>query len=315
MAIVPLMHRHAVEPGDEPTHTFLRHREHELDSTVVAPEAKTIYFAASYHADYATILAAPDDLPAVATALVDVLTGPPDLAHGSQPWDALDLRRLRTGDPALLALEGAFRSAADGQRWDVQRELEDVCPVISAPSGDWDEYLATLDKSARHEIRRKLRRAATVGPLSIEVAAPSDEAVGHFITLHRARFGEEGLFPSGAGGARSELFIRRLGELERAEPDGGQMRVALVRCGERIVYVAVAFDDGATCYLYNAGMDPEASLASPGITGTALYLQDRLAAGRRRFDFLRGDEPYKYEWGAVDEPIERLVVQREGSAE
>ena len=46
------------------------------------------------------------------------------------------------------------------------------------------------------------------------------------------------------------------------------------------------------------------------MTGAAAYLRDRLAAGRRRFDFLRGNEPYKYEWGAVDEPIHRLLVQR-----
>ena len=32
--------------------------------------------------------------------------------------------------------------------------------------------------------------------------------------------------------------------------------------------------------------------------------------GRRVFDFLRGDEGYKYRWGAVDEPIYRLIVTR-----
>jgi CelD/BcsL family acetyltransferase involved in cellulose biosynthesis len=77
----------------------------------------------------------------------------------------------------------------------------------------------------------------------------------------------------------------------------------------------LAFDDGETCFLYNAGMDPASSDVSPGITGTAMYFQDRLAAGRRRFDFLRGDEPYKYEWGAKDEPIERLLVLRTGAAD
>jgi hypothetical protein len=30
---------------------------------------------------------------------------------------------------------------------------------------------------------------------------------------------------------------------------------------------------------------------------------------------MRGNEPYKYEWGAVDEPIERLLVQRAAVAE
>jgi CelD/BcsL family acetyltransferase involved in cellulose biosynthesis len=27
-------------------------------------------------------------------------------------------------------------------------------------------------------------------------------------------------------------------------------------------------------------------------------------------DFLRGDEAYKYEWGAVDRPIQRMLVRR-----
>ena len=40
------------------------------------------------------------------------------------------------------------------------------------------------------------------------------------------------------------------------------------------------------------------------------YVERALALGLRRLDFLRGDEPYKYEWGAVDEPIRRLLVRR-----
>jgi CelD/BcsL family acetyltransferase involved in cellulose biosynthesis len=42
----------------------------------------------------------------------------------------------------------------------------------------------------------------------------------------------------------------------------------------------------------------------------ACYIQRAIELGRTRLDFLRGNEPYKYEWGAVDEPIERLLVQR-----
>ena len=42
----------------------------------------------------------------------------------------------------------------------------------------------------------------------------------------------------------------------------------------------------------------------------ARYVQAAIVAGRRRLDFLRGDESYKYEWGAVDEPIERILVTR-----
>lgn len=307
-AIVPLMHRHEVEPDDIVNASVLRHHEQPPACRTVPPDAKAIFFGASYHADYATILAAPGDLPAVAAAVAASFTAPPDVAHGSQPWDAVDLRRLRTDDPLLPALEQALREVSAD--WEVVRELEDVCPVITSPSGDWDEYLATLDKKDRHEIRRKLRRAAVVGDLSVEVGPPTAEAIEVFIELHTRRFGEQGLFPSTPGGERSRRFVHRLAQLERESEDGGQLHIGLVHCGARLVFAMLAFDDGRTCYLYNAGMDPAASEVSPGISGTAMYLQDRLAAGRRRFDFLRGNEAYKYEWGARDERIERLLVLR-----
>jgi hypothetical protein len=72
IAIVPLMHRHEVEPGDALTHTTIRHGR-DLELTPVEPTATAVFFGASYHADYATILAAPEDLPVVAEAVADHL--------------------------------------------------------------------------------------------------------------------------------------------------------------------------------------------------------------------------------------------------
>jgi CelD/BcsL family acetyltransferase involved in cellulose biosynthesis len=310
-AIVPLMHRHEAEPDDELTATVLRRPTRH--GTPVRPDAKAIFFGASYHADYASVLASAEDLPLVADAVVRSLAGPPTAADGAQPWDVIDLRRLLAGDAALPALEGAFRARARDSGWTVIREQEDVCPVVTAPDGGWEEYLGILDKKSRHEIRRKLRRARAVGELRVDVGAPSEEDVQAFIALHQKRFGDEGLFPHTEGGERSRRFVHRLAELESAEPDGGQLQLARVFSGERLIFAALAFDDGRTCYLYNAGMDPDASELSPGVSGTAAYLRDRIEAGRRRFDFLRGNEPYKYEWGAEDETIERLLVLREAA--
>jgi CelD/BcsL family acetyltransferase involved in cellulose biosynthesis len=44
------------------------------------------------------------------------------------------------------------------------------------------------------------------------------------------------------------------------------------------------------------------------------YVARALADGTRQLDLLRGNEPYKYQWGAVDEPIQRLLVRRKGLA-
>ena len=66
----------------------------------------------------------------------------------------------------------------------------------------------------------------------------------------------------------------------------------------------------ATCTSTPA-CDPDARDLSPGRPdGPRATSHRALAAGVRRMDFLRGDEPYKYEWGAADEPIQRLLVRR-----
>lgn len=307
--IVPLMHRDVAEPEDAATATALRRRHAE--GTDLRPEAKAIFMGASYHADYATILAAPADLPAVAAALVALLAGPPDPEHGSAAWDVVDLRRWKTGDPAADILEAAFRAAAPLHGWEVRREQEDVCPVATLPAGgSWDDYLATLGKHARHEIRRKIRRAEAAGPVGFTLAPLDAASVERFIDLHQARWGADGLFPETEGGARSRRFLHRLTELEAAEGDAARFQLGLVHVGDRLIFASAGFADGETCYFYNAGMDPAARDLSPGVTGAAAYLRDRMAAGCTRFDFLRGDEPYKYEWGAVDEPVERILILR-----
>jgi len=176
LAIVPLMHRHEVEPGDAATATRMRHG-HPTGSPV-RPTAKAVFFGASYHADYATILADPTDLDAAAEALVEALAAGPDPAHGDADWDVVDLRRLRHDDPALHALQAAFARRGAREGWHVAREQEDVCPVLSLPEdGDWETYLSSLDRKDRHEIRRKIRRAETAGPNTFRLVDPSTVSV------------------------------------------------------------------------------------------------------------------------------------------
>jgi hypothetical protein len=306
VGIAPLMHRHEVEPDDAILRTAIRH-EPRTAQRPLPDRAKAVFFAASYHADYATLLCDPADLPAVAAAVVETLAGPPDPAHGSDDWDVVDLRRLRSDDPALPALEAAFRAVSARQNWEVTREIEEVCPVLHVVVLDWETYLQTLSAKDRHEVRRKIRRAETAGSVEFENVSDPSSAVDDFIAIHQARWGEEGLFPHTEGGERSRRFFRRLGELEG--PDG-LLRIGRLRVDGRAIFMCVGFHDGDTVYYYNAGNDPHAQALSPGVVGVAYYLRHGLAEGTRVFDFLRGDEGYKYRWGAVDEPIHRLIVTR-----
>jgi CelD/BcsL family acetyltransferase involved in cellulose biosynthesis len=302
IALVPLMHRHEVEPSDALTHTRMRHGG-ELPLTPVPPTAKAVFFGASYHADYATILAEPADLPAVAAAVAAYLASPEGVR-----WDVVDLRRLRCADPAgdqLAAALGALEVAND---WTLNVEREDVCPVVTLPEGvDMDGFLATLGKKERHEIRRKVRRAQAVGDIRLEDSTDPLADLDPFIALHQKRWGEDGLFRPGPGGDQSRLFFRRLFEL--FGPDG-PLRLTFLAVGGRRIASGIHFQTADSILYFNAGVDPDARDLSPGVLMIHAYVARALANGTRRLDFLRGNEPYKYDWGAVDEPIQRLLVRR-----
>ena len=302
VAIVPLMHRHEVEPSDALTHTTMRHGTH-ADLTPVEATAKAVFFGASYHADYATILADPADLPAVAAAIADYLAGP-----DAGPWDVVDLRRLRCGDPAADDLASALGAREIAEGWTLNVEREDVCPVVTFPEGvDMEGYLATLGKKERHEIRRKVRRAEAVGNILLEDSADPLADLGAFIDLHQKRWGADGLFPPTPGGEQSRVLFRRLFELFGAD---GPLRLTFLSVGDRRIAAGIHFETADAFLYYNAGVDPDARDLSPGVLMVHACVARALAAGKRRMDFLRGNEGYKYEWGALDEPIQRLLVRR-----
>src|SRR3982751_2233237 len=119
------MHRHEVEPSDAVNEAHMRHGSGP-ELTPVEPHAKAIFFGASYHADYATVLAAPAALPAVADAVADHLAATAPMGDGEMPWDVVDLRRLRCGDPAADELAAAFGRREMSAGWTLNLEREDV---------------------------------------------------------------------------------------------------------------------------------------------------------------------------------------------
>ncbi len=310
VVIAPLMHRHVVEPSDAETHTTIRHAD-ALPLTPVEPSACAVYFGASYHADYATLLAHPADMPRAAAAIADELAAelPED------PWSVIDLRRLRHADPATDAFATAFGRREIGEGWTLNLEREDVCPVIRLPEGaDMRGFLATLGKKQRHEIRRKVRRAEALGPLELVDSTDPSTDLDAFIELHQRRWGDRGLFPPTPGGDQGRVFVRRLfelfGEAVSTDPDHPTVHLGFLTVGGRRIGAEIHFETDGSILYYNAGLDPDARALSPGVLLLERLVRRALERGRCRVDLLRGDEPYKYDWGALDEPVQRILVRR-----
>jgi CelD/BcsL family acetyltransferase involved in cellulose biosynthesis len=73
----------------------------------------------------------------------------------------------------------------------------------------------------------------------------------------------------------------------------------------------LCFDYSNEFLVYNSGYDPEqfADL-SPGNVLVSYSIQEAIRLGRRRYDFLRGDEVYKFRFGAEAEPVYDLHITR-----
>jgi len=261
-----------------------------------------IYSGATLHIDYATVLLAPhtsaqsQDPDAVADALAAAL-----LAINAP----INMMRIRPADDAHLRMVAAIQRAAVVASRTATYDVEEPAPFIDLQGiRTLDEHLDRLDKKQRHEIRRKVRRGEAAG---VQIGASEDliAALPEFIRLHRARWGERGLFTETPKGAEEEAFLREL--FAKAPRDTITMLMA--RNDEFGTFAAGLFlrDAGAIRY-WNAGGDAAARALSPGVLLFVHGLTLAINEGRAQLDFLRGNEPYKYECGAVDAQVMKLEI-------
>jgi CelD/BcsL family acetyltransferase involved in cellulose biosynthesis len=60
--------------------------------------------------------------------------------------------------------------------------------------------------------------------------------------------------------------------------------------------------------LYNSGFDPAHASLAPGIVLLAHVIRDAIDRALPMFDFLRGEEPYKYAFGPTPEELFNVRV-------
>lgn len=254
------------------------------------------YLGATYHIDYATVLI---NLTSAerATAAAAVL-----VKHLFTDTSALDLRRLRRADFAHTL----FMSALENDNTRIATlSVEEPAPAIDLTNiTTFDGHLERIDKKDRHEIRRKVRRAEGAG-VTISAKAHAVDDLAEFIKLHRARWGHHGLFTEDEKGARDETFMR---ELFARAPEN-LITISVARNLEFGAFAAGLFLRDATGIRYwNAGGELAARSLSPGILLFAHGLQMAISEHKHTFDFLRGNESYKYEVGATDVDVLMITV-------
>ena len=206
-----------------------------------------------------------------------------------------DLHAVPGTSPTVLALPQI--AAACGLSASVT--VEERCPVLVLPSS-WDAYLASLNGKHRHELLRKMRRLEREAPEARATCAshPADveNRLGDFFDLHRrSRVGKARFMD-----VRMEAFFRRV-TTALGEHGGARLWFLDTASGPIASFITIEWDD--TVGLYNSGFRPDRATLSPGVVLLAHLIRDAIERGKRRFDFLRGEERYKYEFGPVAEDV------------
>ena len=241
--------------------------------------------------DYLDLIVDKDHLSKVFAVFADCLLAERDA------FDKLDICNIPHDSPTREILPALLRERG----FNAIVEQQEVCPVIDLPD-EWSAYLARLDKKQRHEIRRKLRRIQGVDQAIdwyiVNGQHNLDDEVQHFVRLMAASDPEKAAFLEDEGNMR---FFRKIVPLAH---ERGWLQLNFLTAGADRIAAYLNFIYGKRVMVYNSGLDSRAyRQLSPGIVLLAYNIRHAIKSGYEVYDFLRGDEAYKYRMGGRDTAV------------
>jgi CelD/BcsL family acetyltransferase involved in cellulose biosynthesis len=218
----------------------------------------------------------------------------------SPEWSHIVLCNIPETSPTLTA----FAEMAEQRGWKAEKRFEDVAPIITLP-GAFDAYLAMLDGKERRELQRKLRRAGNLVDISYTTdAATIEQDTDDFLRLMVASMPSKAAF-------MTPRMARFFHAAVRAMFDAGWLQLAFLNIeGVRAAtYLNFVYDNAVL--VYNSGLDPmKFAHLSPGQVLLARLIERAIGDKRRLFDFLQGNEDYKYKLGGKDLRLYTLNITK-----
>lgn len=270
----------------------------ERHGTVTGPTETLTFLGGTEVTDYRGPVARPEDRDDVVAAWFDALAADVD-------WDEVVAGGLAvdTGWPDAVARHADRVGLAL-----IESTREDVCPRVDLDGG-YDAYLGRLPGKQRHELRRKVRKLARDAGDLRTVEVPAADVVDRLELFFEMAIQNE---------TEKSAFFRRdpmrefFRELAREFAEERIFRLHLLEVGGRPGAATISLVHGREWGLYNSAFDPSLRMLAPGMVLVGELIEQAALEGLTVFDLLRGDEPYKYRFGAVDRELRRITLARTG---
>ncbi len=228
------------------------------------------------------------------------------LVENEDSWDELSLSGLDAATTAVVVKIATELSLG------VRTHAEERCPYVdlSYLRRSGGDYLGSLSRNTRYQIRRAIRLYEGFGPLSISTAASTIEALDFLESLgelHQASW-----IRRGHSGAFADDFFRRFHrELVSIHFDAGEIQLLRVSAGSQIVgYLYNLVKNRRVC-AYQSGFNFDAdSRLKPGLVAHSLAVEYNLRMGANIYDFMAGEGQHKRSLASNVEAMIWLVVYR-----
>jgi CelD/BcsL family acetyltransferase involved in cellulose biosynthesis len=245
--------------------------------------------------DYLDLIVRKEDLPRFLSGLIDFL-----VSRFPANWSSLDWYNLPDDSPTPAALK--VESVRHG--WEYHEEIYRPTPRITL-NGSFEDYLARLDKKQRHEIRRKMRRAAESGKVRFYVVdkdADIEPELESFLHL-MIQDPNKAIF-------LKDVMRDQMSTSIRIAHKGGYLWLGFLEVDGAKAAASLNFDYKNKLWGYNSGVSRDFMDLSPGWVLLGHVIQWCCENGRYEFDFMRGDEEYKYRFGGVNKYVMRARAVR-----
>ncbi len=176
-------------------------------------------------------------------------------------------------------------------------EEVDVAPYINLLKS-WEEYLAGLDRHDRHELRRKIQKIETEGVTLADYQGDINDIVEFFRLMTLGNEQKRGFLSS-----EMKDFFNDI--IKTFYPD--KLALSFLKKEEKYIVGALTFLFKDEVLLYNSGFDLNYSQFAPGLILKAYMIKRAIEEGKKRFDFLRGGERYKYDLGGKEKKLYRII--------